>query len=291
VASNTAGKKFDTTHFIFVILLSLWGLVILYPFYNAVLISIVPQAVYIRTPFLLYPPKIDLTAYWFVFQWKSLLWGARTTIIVLIFGTLYNVMLTISTAYALNKPIPGRKFFSMFIIFTMYFSGGLIPFYLVVRSLGLVNSYFSMILPTGINIMYMLIMQSYFRTIPPDLEESARIDGANDFTVLFRIILPLCLPMLATITLYYGVERWNEWYLGMLFIRKPLMMPLQLFIRNMLMAANIISDSIPESQRLSVFPLGIQMATIIITMLPIICVYPFLQKYFVKGLVLGAVKT
>jgi putative aldouronate transport system permease protein len=283
-------NKFDWPHLVFVIILSLWGLIILYPFYNAVLLSIIPMEVYSKTPFLFYPKKLDFSSYNFVFHWKSMLTGFKTTLIVLIFGTLYNVALTVGTAYALTKPIPGRKILTYFVIFPMYFSGGLIPFFIQVDKLGLTNSYLSMILPTGINIMFLLIMQSYFRTLPPDMEESAKLDGASDLRILFKIILPLCAPMLATITLYYGVDRWNEWYFGMLFIRSVGKMPMQLFIRNMLMAVSSIQEAVPYSQRGAVFNQGIQMAAITITALPIVCVYPFLQKYFVKGLTLGAVK-
>jgi putative aldouronate transport system permease protein len=284
-------KRFDWFHTIFVTILCIWGLVILYPFYNAILISFIPQGTYIRTPFLFYPKKIDLASYYYIFHWRSIFYGFRTTALVVILGTTYNVLLTVFTAYALNKPIPGRKLFVYFIVFTMYFSGGLIPYYLQMKNLHLINHYAAMILPTGISIMYMLIMQSYFRTLPPDMEESAKIDGANEFTILFKIILPLCKPMIATITLFYSVDRWNEWWHGMLFIRKAEMMPLQLLIRNMLQSSNEITNQIPSAINRQIFPLGIQLAAIVITMLPIACAYPFLQKYFVKGLTLGAVKT
>lgn len=283
-------KKFNMTVFLIVIFLSIWGLIIFYPFYNAVLMSIVPQHVYTKTPFLLYPKEISLDSYKFVFAWKSLMGGLKVTTFVTVVGTIYNVMLTIFIAYALSKPLPGRKFFNYMIIFTMYFSGGLIPNYLLIKSLGLQNSLFSMILPTGINIMYMLIMRSYFDTLPAELEESAKIDGASELMIMFKIIIPLSLPMLATITLFYSVDRWNEWFNGMLYITTVSKMPLQLFIRNMLADISAVTSNIPVNIQTEVFASGIKMACIIVTMLPIACVYPFLQKYFVKGLVLGAVK-
>ena len=283
-------KKVDWPQVIFIIILVIWALIIAYPFYNSFLVSIVPMQVYLKTPFLIFPTEIDLSSYTYVLQWKSLIWGFRTTIILFVVGSAYNMILTIFTAYALTKPIPGRKFFSYMIIFTMYFSGGLIPGYLLMKNLHLINTYASMILPTGINIMYLILMQSYFRTLPNELEEAARIDGASDIIILFKIILPLSLPMMATIFLFYGVDRWNEWYLGMLYIRDAEKWPLQLFIRNMLQQAALVTSDIPSSARGTVFPLGLQMATIIITILPIACLYPFLQKYFVKGLVLGGVK-
>lgn len=284
-------RKLDLPHLAFIAMLCAWGLTIVYPFYNSVLISIVPMSVYTKTPFLFYPKKLDFGSYIYAFTWKSIWNGAFVTLIVTAAGTVYNLLLTVSTAYALSKRIPGRKFFNYMIIFTLYFSGGLIPFYILISNqLGLINTVLAMILPTGINIVYMLIMRSYFYTIPAEIEESAKLDGANDILILYRIVLPLCLPMLATIGLYYAVDRWNEWWLGMLFSQRVNVMPLQLFIRNMLQNSSLISNNPRISEHIQIFPVGIQMACIVITTVPIICVYPFLQKYFVKGLVLGGVK-
>jgi putative aldouronate transport system permease protein len=148
-----------------------------------------------------------------------------------------------------------------------------------------------MVLPVGINIMYMLIMRSYFQNLPQEVEESAKIDGANDFVILFKIILPLSLPMLATITLYYAVDRWNEWWFGMLFIRSADKMPLQLQIRNIIQSSQVLTESLPATIFPNTFGMGIQMATIMTSVIPIMLLYPFLQRYFVKGLTLGAVKS
>lgn len=283
-------NKFDFSQLIIIAILTLWGLFIFYPFYNSFLISIVPMSVYTKTPFLFYPPKLDFGSYKFVLGWHSLANGFYVTTMVTLIGTIYNLFLTVMTAFALSKPIPGRKFFNYMIIFTMYFSGGLIPFYLVVKNLGLRNSILSMVLPTGIYIMYMLIMRSYFYTIPEEIEESARMDGAGEMRILFSLVLPLSKPMLATIGLYYAVDRWNEWWLGTLFITKTDLMPLQLLLRNMLMSTKVLTQYIPVSSKIVIFPEGIKMACVIVSMVPILCVYPFLQKYFAKGLVLGSVK-
>jgi putative aldouronate transport system permease protein len=292
VRIKSARQERDFSYAVIVGILLLWGLILAYPFYNAILVSITPLSVYGRTPFLIYPKKIDLSAYKFVLtQWSRIWTGLEITALVTILGTAYNVVLTVSTAYALTKPIPGRKFFNYIIVFTMYFSGGLIPFYLLVsRTLHLRNSILSMILPTGIYVVYMLIMRSYIQTIPEELEESAKLDGANEATILFRILLPLCKPMLATVGLYYGVDRWNEWWFGNLFMTKTSLMPLQLHLRNMLQDSSVLTSSIPVSMQITIFPQGIQMAAILIAAIPIVIVYPFLQRYFVKGLVLGAVK-
>ncbi|MDR1062139.1 MAG: carbohydrate ABC transporter permease [Clostridiales bacterium] len=284
-------KGADIPMIAMVVFLSAWALIILFPFYNAVLISFAPQRVYIRTPLLVYPIEPTLDAYRFVFKWPSLATGLRNTSFILVVGTTYNVLLTALTAYALTKPIPGRKFFRLMILFTMFFGGGLFPYYLFINStIHLGNTIWAMILPTGISIMDLLIMQSYYETLPEEIAESARIDGAGELKTLFRIVLPMCKPMLATITLYCAVARWNEWWYGMLFERSTDNYPMMLFLRNMLAETRAVTANIPISQRELVFSKGIQMAAIIVTMAPIVCVYPFLQKYFVKGITLGGVK-
>jgi putative aldouronate transport system permease protein len=174
----------------------------------------------------------------------------------------------------------------------MFFSGGLIPYYLLIKNLGLINNILVMVLPMGFNIMYMIVLRSFFNDIPDALEESAKIDGANDFIILFKIILPLSLPILATLSLYYGVNRWNEWYHGMLFINSPDIMPLQLVLRNIVQdASKFLQGNTAAMANVETFSEGIQMASVVTTMFPIMMLYPFLQRYFLSGLTLGAVKS
>ncbi len=283
-------KKFNVPHFILVAVLCLYALLIIYPFYSSVLTSIVPYSVAIRNSFLLYPKGIDLSSYEFIFSWGTLWYGFRTTIIVVILGVAYNLFLTVTLSYVLSKPIPGRKIVNTMIVFTMFFQGGLIPGYLLIKNLGLIDHYGAMFLPMGINIMNMMIMRTYFQGVPEELSEAAKLDGAGEYTILLRIALPLSKPMLATIGLYYGVDRWNEWYNGMLFMRSVEKWPLQLHIRNMIQSVTSIVDQIPEAIRPTAYPAGIQMAGILVTIFPIAIIYPFLQRYFVKGLTLGGVK-
>ena len=271
-------------------LLILWAVIIFYPFYNALITSMVPLGVYVRQPFMLFPPAFDFSSYMFIFNWSYLITGFRTTAIVLVLGVAYNMFLTVTMAYVLSKKIPGRTMLNVFIVFTMFFQGGMIPGFLLIQSLGLIDSYFSMILPYGISIFNLMIMRTYFQGLPPEMAEAAYIDGASEVQILVRIYLPLSLPMIATIGLYYGVDRWNEWYSGMLYIRKLGMQPLQLLIRNMLESTNQISNMVPPSARPTAFAQGIQMAGVLISMLPVALIYPFLQRYFVKGLTLGGVK-
>lgn len=290
VKKNKKIKRPKVSSIILVLLLCLYGLIILYPFYNSFLTSIVPYGVAVKNKFLLFPPALDFSSYQFIFSWKSLLYGFRTTFIIVLLGVPYNLFLTVTLAYVLSKPIPGRKIVNFFVVFTMFFQGGLIPGYLLIKNLGLIDNYAAMILPFGISIMNMMIMRTYFQGLPEEMREAAKIDGAGEITILMRIALPLSKPMLATIALYYGVDRWNEWYNGMLFMRTVEKWPLQLHIRNMIQSISSVVSQIPESVRPNAYPTGIQMAGIIITILPVAIVYPFLQKYFVKGLTLGGVK-
>ncbi|GHU72862.1 ABC transporter permease [Clostridia bacterium] len=284
-------RKPDVSGGVIVGVLILWALIIFYPFYNALLTSIVPYGVYTRRPFLLYPPQLDFGSYRFIFSWRYLWTGFRTTLIVLFGGLAVNMFLTIATGYVMSKPdLPGRKWFNIFIVFTLFFQGGMIPGYLLIQSLGLLDSYWSMILPLGMNVFNMMLMRSYFHTIPSDLEDAARIDGAGEIRILMQVYLPLALPMLATVALYYAVDRWNEWYNGMLYIRVIGKQPLQLLIKNMLESATAVINSIPLDVRPAAFPQGIQMAGVLIAMLPIALVYPFLQRFFISGLTLGGVK-
>ena len=284
-------KRYNGADIAIVIFMTIFGLIILYPFYNSMLVSLVPQHVYIKTPFMLYPSEIDLSSYRFVFSSNAIGNGFKVTSIILVVGVIYNMLLTTMTGFALTKPIPGRKFFSMMIIFTMYFGGGLIPTYLLIQQLGLMNNILAMILPTGIQITYMLIIMKFFDELPKELEESAKIDGANDIVVLMKIALPLSLPILATFSLYYGVERWNEWWSGMLYIKSSSLLPLQTVLRSIVQDANMLTNNIPEDMKKDVFSDGIKMASVMVTMFPVMCLYPFLQRYFITGLTTGAVKS
>jgi putative aldouronate transport system permease protein len=275
------------------LVLGIWCLLILYPFYNSVVVSLVPQATYIRTPFLLYPKDFTLKAYAYVFASPTIWNGYKVTLAITVLGLAYNMILSVGMSYGLSRRrFPGKTLILNFIIVTLFFQGGLIPFYLLVRGLGLINSIFSMVLPYGVNTFYMLIMRNYFRTVPDSIEESARIDGANDLVILTRIIVPLSMPVIATVSLFFIVDRWNEWFFGLLFIRTAARQPLQLVLRNIIMSVSAMdATGVPAPIQREAFPTGIKMAAIVVTMLPVMVVYPFLQRYFTKGIILGAIKS
>ena len=287
-----AGKKTDIVNIIIIFVTGLFGLIIIYPVFNSVLASFMTEKEYIRTPFVLFPKEITFESYKAVFGYPKIATGYLSTLLILLIGLPYNMYVTTCTAYALSRRgFPGKKIIMASIVFTMYFSGGIIPLYLLVRSLGLMNSLMSIILVYGANTFYMLIMKNYFETIPDSIEESARMDGANDFIILYRIMLPLSLPIIATFLLFFAVDRWNEWFNALLFLRDGSKWPLQLVLREIV--NNTYSELTQGTTHLyrNIFSNGIKMAAIVVTMTPIMIVYPFVQKYFMKGILIGAVKS
>ena len=270
------------------------GLLTLYPFYYVLIVSFAnTQASATYSPYL-YPHVFDLTGYQMIigdiYFFKSLM----TTLFVTAVGTSLNMVISVMTAYVLSrKQLLGRKQLIVLITFNMLFSGGFIPTYLVFSDLGLTNSIWAMIFPGMISTYYVIIMKNYFSGLPQSLEDAAKIDGANDLKVLYKIYLPISKPFMATFALFYAVERWNEWWNAYLYISDKNIKPLQIYLRDILVNfSNQLStqaQSVVNSQG-KVYVQSVQMATIVITMLPIMCLYPFLQKYFVKGVMIGAIK-
>ena len=258
------------------------GLLTLYPFYYVLIVSFAnTQASATYSPYL-YPHVFDLTGYQMIigdiYFFKSLM----TTLFVTAVGTSLNMVISVMTAYVLSrKRLLGRKQLIVLITFTMLFSGGLIPTYLVVSNLGLINSIWAMIFPGMISTYYVIIMKNYFSGLPQSLEDAAKIDGANDLKVLYKIYLPISKPFMATFALFYAVERWNEWWNAYLYISDKNIKPLQIYLRDILVNfSNQLStqaQSVVNSQG-KVYVQSVQMATIVIKMLQIMCLYPFLQK-------------
>lgn len=287
-------RKISLFDIILFLVFGLIAVITIYPFYNVFIVSLsntLASATY--SPYL-YPHVIDFTGYRTIMNDPYFFKSLGTTLFVTIVGTTLNMVFSVTAAYVLSrKRLMGRKVFLSLILFTMLFSGGLIPTYLVVSGLGLDNSIWSMVFPGMISTYYLIIMKNYFVGLPVSLEEAARIDGANEFVVMTRIFIPISKPFMATFLLFYAVERWNEWWNAYLYISDKNIKPLQIYLRDVLVNFNsqlaTQAQSIMNSQN-KVFIQSIQMATIIITMLPILCVYPFVQKYFVKGVLVGSVK-
>lgn len=281
----------ETTFTVFnYLILTLLAVVTLYPFLYVVFASLSnPVDLMQNESFLLKPAGFSLNAYKKVFKNPSVYVGYANTIFYVIAGTLINVIATSVAAYVLSrKNLMLRRFFTLMFIFTMYFNGGLIPNYLLMQKLGLVNNRLVLLIPGMISTYNLLIMITGFEGIPAALEESARIDGASHWTVLFRIVLPLAKPIIMVIMMYYAVGHWNSWFNAMIYLRDSNKMPLQLFLRdiltrNQLGAMNMGAD-------IEDVGTTIKYATIIVSTVPILCIYPFIQKHFVKGVMIGAVK-
>ena len=283
-----ANNRLGSLDWIILVILGIFTLLIIYPFYNAFLISLSPERVVLETPFLIWPKEITFDSYKEVFN-NQLLWsGFGVTMILLIVGTTYQLFFTVITGYALSRNNWfGKNFVMNMILVTMFFGGGLVPYYYLIVSLGLYDSILVMIIPGAIDTFNMLLMRNYFASLPKEMEESAKMDGANDITVFAKIYLPLSLPMLATIGLFFAVGNWNSWYNGMLFIKTAKYKPLQQVLREMIVTSSTTIED-PNSKR--VFSQGLQMAAVFFTIVPMMSFYPFLQRFFVKGIVVGAIK-
>ncbi|MGO4545992.1 carbohydrate ABC transporter permease [Paenibacillus sp. 2TAB23] len=277
------------------IVLGLLSLITFFPFYNVLIISFAKFEVISQFNLYLLPLSFDLTAYEVILSDAKFWSSSINTVIVTVVGVLFSMTISVAGAYALSKKgMPGRNAMLTLILFTMFFNGGLIPFYLVIKSLGLVNSIFVMIIPAGLNTFYLIIMKNYFGTLPESLEESAKLDGANDLYILLKIILPISAPFIATFGLFFAVERWNEWWYALIFISDSAKTPLQIYLRETLITSNQLLNTLAQqaadSNSSKVYTPALQMATIVISSLPIIMVYPFLQKHFAKGILVGSIK-
>ena len=288
-------KKISVFQLLNGLILLLIALIMIFPFYYVLIVSFADYSSIAKSSVYLLPTSFDFTVYSVLLKDKSVISAFAITTFVTFVGTLINMLVSIMGGYALSKKrLAGRKFILAYILIPMFFSGGLIPYYLTVKSFGLIGSVFSMIWPLAVNLTYLIIMRSFFTTVPESLEESAKIDGANRFIILFRIVVPTSAPMMATMALFFAVDRWNEWWNAMLFINDRNLWPLQLLLRDMLTnlmqsMAGSVGRQLAQSN-LTVYPKSMQMAMVIISALPILILYPFLQKYFNKGIMIGSLK-
>lgn len=273
------------------ILLFLLAFSTLYPFWYVLVKSIVPFNVLINSKFLIIPREITFDAYKYIFSTDKMLNSLVISIEVTVIATVYQLAVTAMAAYALSKrDLPGRKLIFGMIIFTMFFSGGLIPSYLLNKSLGLINNMLVMILPGAVSTYNLIVMRSFFESLPAEIEESARVDGASYMYIFTKIVIPCSMSSVATIGLFIAVAVWNSWYTPMLYLNKRELWPMALVLRDILV--NSETDNIASGYQSSNYMLSdsVKMATVVVAIVPIIIVYPFLQKYFVKGVMVGAVK-
>ncbi|MGI6725330.1 MAG: carbohydrate ABC transporter permease [Christensenellales bacterium] len=281
---------FDTFNVFSLLLLSL---VCLYPLLYVLFASLSNANLMLQhRGILLAPLEPNIEAYIMVFKNPMILKGYTNTLVYVTLGTSVNLIMTILCAYVLSRSyFTLKKAFNFIIIFTMFFSGGLIPSYLLVQNLGLVDKTWALILPYAINTYNMIIMRTSFSDVPASLEESARLDGANDMQILMRIIIPLSMPVIAIIILFYGVSHWNSWFSAMIYLRSRSKFPLQLILREILIASSTTAMT-ADVANIDKEPVEavVKYATIIVATLPILLLYPFMQRYFVQGVMIGAIK-
>lgn len=291
IKRTTGERIFDVINIAIMLLLIV---LTLYPMWYVLMASFSDASALARHQGLLFQPQgFSLASYKAVWSNPMIGRGYLNTLTIVIGGTVLNLFMTSLCAYVLSRRnLPYKKILSLFVLFTMYFSGGLIPRYLVVSNLGLLNTYWAILLTGLISTYNMIIMRTYFQSIPESIEESATIDGANELVVLLRIILPLSKPVVAVMVLYYGVSHWNSWFAAMIYLQKREMFPLQLILREILISNSMESMTSTSSAMDQEFIAEtIKYATIVVATVPILCIYPFLQKHFAKGIMLGAVKS
>ena len=253
-----------------------------------------PQAVISNEVWFL-PVRPTLRGYQAVFKNRNILTGFANSFYYMIVGTLVNIVMTVMCAYPLSrKEFTARNKVAMIFVFTMYFSGGLIPTYMLVNSLGLVNTRWSMIIPSAMSTYNMIICRTYFvNSIPDELYEAGQLDGCTPFKYLLRVVVPLSKPILAVLVLYYGVTKWNSYFDAMIYLKSQTMVPLQIVLRDILILNQVdytmISDASAIAAQRGLTDL-LKYSTIVVASLPVLCNYPFVQKYFVKGVMIGAVK-
>jgi len=272
-------------------------LVTFFPFWQIFILSINDGTDSLRGGFMLWPREFSLESYATVFSNSEILAALRLTLIRTIIGVPLTVACISMLAYVLSKKtLVGNRFLNLFFIFTMYFSGGLIPTYMIIKSLNLIDNFLVLLFPGLINIFWMILMRTYMEQLPKELEESAEVDGASDLRIFAQIILPVCVPVIATVSLFAAIYHWNAWYDSYIYTYKPELKTLQAVlvkILNQYQTGEMLSQAqqlASENKKLPVTGESIRMAVTMVATFPIIMMYPFLQRFFLKGMLLGAVK-
>lgn len=284
--TSLVNKTVDTTIIVFFVLVSIS---MVFPFLNVLCLSLEPEHIAIEPGVIhLIPRQITLKAYEYIFQDDKMLSSFLNSTVITVAGAAGGVIFSGMLAYGLaSEKLYGRKLFSFIVLWSMVFKGGggIIPTYMLVKGLGLIDTLWALIIPTLLGGYYVLLMRVFFKELPKEMSESAMMDGCTEMGVFFKIVLPLSTPIIATITLFYAVRKWNSFMDGVMFILDEYKKPLQVVLREML----IVADGEDTDGQLELGK-NIKMATTIFTVVPILCVYPFLQKHFAKGILLGAVK-
>ncbi|MDF2923486.1 MAG: transporter permease [Paenibacillaceae bacterium] len=289
IRKSPAEKAFEITNILFLLIMCV---VMLIPILHVVAGSLSSKNALTHSLVGIWPVEWTLENYMVVFRNKTFWRAFNVSVFLVIVGTIVNILMTVITAYPLAKTnLKGRRAVMLFIIFTMIFSAPLIPSFLVVKALGLLNTVWALIVPSALSAFNMILCLTFFRSLPEELFEAARVDGMNEYRILFRIALPLSLPILVTLLLFYAVGHWNSYYSAMLYISNAALRPLQLYLYSIVAQASTadLSGS-AEDVMMDLSPQGLQMATIIVATVPIVLIYPFIQKHFIKGALIGSLK-
>lgn len=273
---------------IVILILTLCGVAALFPMLYVVSVSLTPISEVLKNGgFIFIPKQLTFMAYHKLLSESGIPRAFWVTIFITVVGTLFNILITVLMAYPLSrKLLPGRSMFLLMIVFTLLFSGGIIPTYLVIKSIGLIDSVWAMILPNLVGSFNVLIVKSFLEQLPEELFESAKIDGAREFRILWQIAMPLSVPVMLTVGLFYAVGHWNEFFQAIMYVTHRTLFPLQVIVRELLMQTQQ-----PLENAENVTPTEtLQMAAVVLASAPIIVVYPFLQKHFTKGMLLGSIK-
>jgi putative aldouronate transport system permease protein len=281
-------KAFDSFNYFFI---TLFALACLFPFFYVASFSITPYSEYLQNPLKLIPGHPEFSAYKQILHMSTMWTGYKNTILITVIGVALNIFLLLVSAYPLSKTdLKGRNLILVLITFTMFFNGGLIPNFYLIKSLHLYNTLWSMILPTALGAYNLILMKNFISAIPPSLEESAFIDGANEITVLYRIVIPLSKPAIATFVIFQAVTQWNTFFSAIIYTSKRELWPLMLILRDLVVDDGGLAVDSLDSTGAGVSIFTIKMAIIIFATLPILLIYPFLQKYFMKGILVGSIK-
>ena len=281
-------KTFDVINYLFV---TLFALACLFPFIYVASFSVTPYSEYLQNPMKLIPSHIEFGAYKQILHMPLMWTGYKNTILITVIGVALNIVLMLISAYPLSKKdLKGRNVVLILITFTMFFNGGLIPNFYLVKTLHLYNTLWSLILPGALSAYNLILMKNFVAAIPPSLEESAFIDGANELKVLARIIVPLSMPAIATFVIFHTVTQWNTFFPAVMYTSKRDLWPLMLILRDLVVDDGGLAKDAMDASSAGVTVFTIKMAIIIFASLPILLVYPFLQRFFMQGLLVGSIK-
>lgn len=287
---SASGTAFDIANYLF---LGIFGIASILPFLYVIAGSFASDAELTKRAVFLIPETFTLTAYKFIFSTDTIMKSIWVSVYVTVVGTVVNLLFTVTMAYPLaRRSLMGRNVVLNLVIFSMLFGGGLVPTYLVIRELHMLDSYWALMIPGAINAFNLIIVKNFFQELPPELEEAAKIDGCTELGLLWKIVLPLSKPVLATFTLFYAVGHWNNFFSALLYINDPGKWPLQVMLRQIVLLSQAAAGDLNSMDPNFVKPpeQSIKMAVIVVGTIPILLVYPFLQKHFAKGVLIGSVK-